>query len=220
MKSITKGFKTNFLTGLVILIPVALTFVIIRFLVDFLTKPFVGFIKKIITHFASNEKINIFLSNQTLVENCSKLIVLILIFSFIVFLGLLTRVFFLERLINLWDEAINKIPLIKAIYKTTKDLFKSLFINDKNAFRQVAIVKFPGHDQYVLGLVVKDAPKECSKAIGHNLISVFIPTAPNPTSGYIIMVKKQDLQIVDVKPEEALKFIVSCGVIVPCKKPS
>jgi len=220
MKSITKNFKTNFLTGLVILLPVALTFAIFRFLVDFLTKPFVGFVKKLINHVASDEKIRFFLSHETFVENSSKLIVLILIFAFIILLGLLTRVFFLERLINLWDETINKIPLIKAIYKTTKDLFKSLFINDKNAFRQVAIVSFPSHDKYVLGLVVKDAPKECSAAIGHDLISVFIPTAPNPTSGYIIMVKKQDLKIVDVKPEDALKFIVSCGVIVPCKKHS
>jgi uncharacterized membrane protein len=96
-----------------------------------------------------------------------------------------------------------------------QEIIKALFGSDTLSFKQVVMVAFPHPGVYALGLVARDAPAVCSKPIGEELVSVLIPTTPNPTSGYLLMYKKRDLIFVDISPDEAIKFIVSCGVIVP-----
>ena len=74
---------------------------------------------------------------------------------------------------------------------------------------------FPTESTYSLGLVSRESPKTCEEAKGSELISVFVPTTPNPTTGFLLMYKKEDLIFIDMKTEDAIKYIVSCGVIVP-----
>ena len=77
------------------------------------------------------------------------------------------------------------------------------------------LVPFPGKDIYAIGLLSEDAPKECSDRIGTKLVSVFVATAPNPATGFVIMYKESELIYLDMKPEDAIKYIVSCGVVTP-----
>ena len=150
-----------------------------------------------------------------MLEYGSKILILILIFGFIVFLGVITRWFFFTAFLRLGDKILHKIPLVNTVYKTTQDIIRTLFVSDKETFKQVVIVPFPGDDTYTLGLVARESPKGCSMAVGDELISVLVPTTPNPTTGFLLMCKRKDIIMIDMATEDAIKYIVSCGVIVP-----
>lgn len=218
MKKTSSHIKTNFITGLVILLPLVLTVAILGFLINFLTEPFMGFVAKILSHFSfANHKI-LFFTQEEFITYLSKFLIIIALLAITFGLGLLTRLFFTNSLLSLGDAILHKIPVVKTVYKTTQDIIKTLFVSNKDSFKQVVMVPFPKDGMYMLGLIVRESPKICSKAIGEELISVLIPTTPNPTTGFLIMAKRKELTPVDIKPEDAIKYIVSCGVIIPCEK--
>lgn len=207
--------KKYFVTGLVILLPLVITIAVVIFLVNFLTKPFIGVVSAVLAKLHIINQGFLFLTPEELLLYGSKLIILILIFLFTVFLGMVTRWFFIHAIFRLGDKILHRIPIVNTVYKTTQDIIKTLFVSDKNTFKQVVMVPFPRSDVFVLGLIARESPKVCSQAVGNELISVFVPTTPNPTTGFLLMFKRSDLILIDMKPEDAIKYIVSCGVIVP-----
>lgn len=207
--------KKYFITGLVILLPLAVTIAVVLFLVNFLTQPFIGAVSSMLSKMHIINKGFLFLTPEQLLNYGSKIIILILLFLFTVALGMITRWFLINTLLRLGDRILHRIPFVNTVYKTTQDIINTLFVSDKNTFKQVAMVPFPRSDVFVLGLIARESPSACSKAAGHDLVSVFVPTTPNPTTGFLLMFKRSDLMIIDMKPEEAIKFIVSCGVILP-----
>lgn len=207
--------KKHFITGLVFLLPLVVTIAVIIFLVNFLTKPFIGIVSAILAKFHMVSKGFLFLTPDQVLRYSSQFVILILLFLFTVGLGMITRMFFIHYLFRLGDRALSRIPIVNTVYKTTQDIIKTLFVSDKNTFKQVVMVPFPRNDIFVLGLIARESPETCCKAVNDELISVLVPTTPNPTTGFLLMVKKSDLIHIDMKPEEAIKYIVSCGVIVP-----
>jgi uncharacterized membrane protein len=207
--------KKYFVTGLVILLPLVVTIAVVIFLVNFLTKPFIGAVSAILTKLHLINTGFLFLSPEQLLNYGSKIVILIFLFLFTVALGMITRWFLINALFRLGDRILHRIPLVNTVYKTTQDIIKTLFVSDKNTFKQVVMVPFPRADVFVLGLIARDSPQVCSQAAGNDLVSVFVPTTPNPTTGFLLMFNRADLILVDMKPEEAIKYIVSCGVILP-----
>jgi len=211
--------KKYFVTGLVILLPLAVTIAIVVFMVNFLTNPFIGFVSKILKEFHIINKGLLFLGPDQLIRYGAQLIILIAICLFTMLLGMFARWFFIKALLNVSDKILHRIPLVNKVYKTSQEIIKTLFASDKNSFRQVVMVPFPQDGVFVLGLISRESPAICSKAANGKLFSVLIPTTPNPTTGYLLMYNEKDIIFLDMKPEEAIKFIVSCGVIVPPEKP-
>ncbi len=203
--------KKYFITGLVILLPLTLTIWIVAFAVNFLTKPFMGLVTKVF----SETTIQL---HPQLLKYGSQIIILIGIFLFTILLGLFARWFIIKGLIKIGDKILHKIPLVNKVYKTTQDIVKTLFITDKNSFKQVVMVPFPYKGLYSIGFVSRKAPETCSEAVNTDLISVLVPTTPNPTTGFIVLFKKEDIIFLEMKPEDGIKYIVSCGVIVPPPK--
>lgn len=212
--------KRHFITGLVILLPVVITIAVAIFLVNFLTEPFTGVVSSVLAKFDALNHGVLFLTPEQFVRYTSKFIILILLFLVTVLLGMVTRWFLINALFKVGDKILHKIPIVNTVYKTTQDIIKTLFVSDKNSFKQVVMVPFPRADVFVLGLIARESPDVCSNAAGNPLISVFVPTTPNPTTGFLLMFKRSDLIPIDMKPEEAIKYIVSCGVIVPGSKVS
>ncbi|MCH9611084.1 MAG: hypothetical protein S4CHLAM81_00030 [Chlamydiales bacterium] len=202
-----KWFKQSFLTGLVILLPIALTILVIAFIVNFLTKPFVGAIE----HFFVGN--GFYEDHQSLVRFILQLVSLGLLFTFTVLLGFLARVVFFRWLISIYDYIFHRIPVIKTIYKATQQIIRTIFGSSSKSFKQVVMVPFPTHGAYCIGLVSGSAPPNCDATVGSKLISVFVPTTPNPTSGYLIMYREEEVIHLEMKVEEAIKYIISCGVI-------
>jgi len=218
MSKSTTHIKANFVTGLVILLPLVLTLAILGFIVNFLTKPFVGLVSHALSHVIDPDTKILLIPQDTFILYASKILILCALVLVTLTIGLLTRLFFARSLISIGDKLLHKIPLVKTVYKTTQDVIKTIFVSDKNSFKQVVMVPFPKDGMYMLGLIVRESPKICSEACGEELISVLVPTTPNPTTGFLIMAKKKDLKFLDLKPEDAIKYVVSCGVIVPCEK--
>lgn len=207
--------KKYFITGLAILLPLTVTIAIIVFIVNFLTKPFMGIVTKFLSHTKFGEISFYFLSPEQVIRYGSQIIILIGLFLITLLIGYITRWFFIKSLINLSDKILHKIPIVNKVYKTTQEIIKTLFITDKDSFKQVVLAPFPSEETYSIGLVSRKSPKACSDAKEADLISVFIPTTPNPTSGFLLMFRREDLIFLDIKTEDAIKYIVSCGVIVP-----
>ncbi len=212
--------KKHFITGLVILLPLVITIAVVIFLVNFLTEPFTGMVSSILAQLHIVNTGFLFLSPEQLLSYGSKLIILILLFLVTVSIGIIARWFFIHSLLKLGDKILHRIPIVNTVYKTTKDIINTLFVSDKNTFKQVVMVPFPRADVFVLGLIARESPRVCSQAVGQDLISVFVPTTPNPTTGFLLMFRQSELIPIDMKPEDAIKYIVSCGVIVPDAKSS
>jgi uncharacterized membrane protein len=207
--------KKYFLTGVVILLPLALTLAIITFVVNVLTKPFMGIVAHLLSSSQIVNKGFLLFSAEQTIKYMSQIIILAFLFFFILTLGMLARWVFFRWILLLGEKILHKLPLVNKIYKTTKDLVNQLFGQGKNTFRQVVLAPFPGHDIYAIGLLSEKAPKECSDHIGQELFSVFIATAPNPATGFVIMYPRKDLIFLEMRPEDAIKYIVSCGVVSP-----
>lgn len=207
--------KKYFITGLVILLPLAVTIAIVVFIVNFLTKPFIGIVSEFLKDFGILNKGFFFLTHEQVVLYGSKLLILICLFLFTLLLGVIARWFFFKALLNLSDKILHRIPLVNKVYKTTQEIIKTIFVTDKSSFKQVVMVPFPKPGTYVMGLVSRESPKVCSDKTGSELFSVLVPTTPNPTTGFLLMYKKEDMIFLDLKPEHAIKYIVSCGVITP-----
>ncbi|MDN3508174.1 MAG: DUF502 domain-containing protein [Simkaniaceae bacterium] len=207
--------KKSFITGLVILLPLAVTVMIVIFIVNFLTQPFFGAVSTFLSNFDILNHGFLFLKPEQVIKYGSQLLILLCIFLFTICLGTIARWFFIRSLLRLSDYVLNKIPLVNTVYKTTKDIIKTIFASDKNAFKQVVMVPFPKKDCFVIGLLSRESPELCSEAAGNPLFSVLVPTTPNPTTGFLLMYKRDDMIFLDMKPEDAIKYIVSCGVITP-----
>jgi len=207
--------KKYFLTGLVTLLPLAVTFWILNFLIRLLTNPFQGFVTSFINSFPAYAN---HVPKQA-TRFISEILILITLLLITLFLGFVARRFFFSQIIKLGDTILSKVPLVNKVYKTSKDLVLSLFNPQKHSFKQVVLLKFPHSRSYCLGLVTSDAPLTCSDPLKQNMVSIFIPTTPNPTTGYLILCKKEELIYLKMKSEDAIKYIVSCAVVQPSKEP-
>jgi len=202
--------KKTFLTGLAVLLPFAVTIYVVVFVVNFLTRPFVGFVTKLLERIPFHLP---FLSHQ-LIHTMSEIAVIIGLFGFTLLLGILARWVLFSWFIKLGDWFLKKIPLVNKVYKTTKDIVQTLFSGGKNSFKQVVLVPFPYKGSYCLGLVTREAPGTCQDD-KNEMVSVYIPTTPNPMTGYLIMSPKSELIDLEMKSDEAIKYVVSCGAMKP-----
>lgn len=206
--------KKYFVTGLVILLPLALTIAIVAFIFNFLTDPFVGAVQGILNYFGLLHQRFLFLSPTQLQVGFSKLIILVLLFFFTVSLGIVGRWFFVHYLLKLWDYCIHRIPFVSTIYKTSQDVIKTLFASKTKSFKQVVMVPFPNANTLSIGLVTRENLPGLPQSSTENMVAVFVPTTPNPTSGFLMIFNENDLIYLDMSIEDALKYVISCGVIL------
>lgn len=201
--------KKYFITGLIFLLPLAISIAVVFFVVDFLTQPFVGTIERWIVDYPWYAKY------QAPIHFFLQLLLVIVLFFFTVLLGFLTRAFIFRSLLNLYEYVMHRIPIIKTIYKTTQHVIKAIFGSTSRSFKQVVMVPFPVKGAYAIGLVSSPAPPICETTLNQKMVTVFVATTPNPTSGYLMMYKEEDVIYIDMKIEDAFKYIISCGVIAP-----
>ena len=207
--------KKYLLTGLAILLPLVVTIAILGWLINLLTNPFVGIVSDFLFKFNLMPNGFLFLTREETIRYGSQLLILIFLFFFTLGLGVVGRLFFVRTLLNLGDKILHRIPLVNTVYKTSKDIVNQLFSPEAASFKQVVMVAFPHPGVYVLGLVAREAPRICSEKVGADLISVLIPTTPNPINGFLLFYKKEEIIYLDMKSDDAIKFIISCGMIMP-----
>jgi uncharacterized membrane protein len=113
---------------------------------------------------------------------------------------------------------LSRIPFIKTVFQVSRDVFSALFSHEgTKAFRHPVMIPFPDYPNRTIGFAVGEVPAECQRKIDEPLVAVFTPTAPHPISGFLLLVKEKDAKLLDMTNEDALKFLVSCGMITPDK---
>jgi uncharacterized membrane protein len=199
--------KKFFITGLIILLPIAVTAALVFFIINFLTHPFVAVIEQFLA------KHDWYLKHQGFTHLALQIVMLFTLFFFTVLLGFLARIVVFKSFLSIYDYLLHRIPIIKTVYKASQQVIKTIFGSTSQSFKQVVMVKFPGDSSYCIGLISGQAPNVCAKTAGNPLITVFVPTTPNPTSGFLMMYKENEVIYLDMKVEDAFKYIISCGVI-------
>lgn len=207
--------KKDFITGLIILLPLALTIAIVVFIFNLLTGPFSGIVNEVFEHYNIFENGFLFLSAHQIQNLVAKLLVLVSLFLVTIGLGFIGRWFFVHSFIKLAEYIVKRIPVVSLIYKTCKEVIKTIFTSNTNSFKQVVLVPFPNSQSQSIGLVTREFVAGLQGISYEDMAVVFVPTTPNPTSGFLIMYKQRDLIYLDMKVEDAFKYIISCGVIAP-----
>ncbi len=205
--------RKYFIPGLILLLPLALTLMILFFIINILTRPFIGIVSQVMKSLGLFEHGFFFLNPEQVQLIVGEIFILAVIFFFVVLLGVFTRWIFAHYIIRFGEYVLNRIPFVRSIYKTFQDVIKTVFTNKTSAFKQVVLVPFPNKGTYTVGLVTRERVTQLHPTITHELVAVFVPTTPNPTSGFLMMFPPQDLVHIDMSVEEAFKYIVSCGVV-------
>jgi uncharacterized membrane protein len=203
--------KKTFITGVILLLPFILTLMLVSFLFNLLTTPFVGVVSSFFNHYELFQK-GFFLFNEAQITIFfSRVMILLLLVLFTIGVGFIGRYVFVNSLIHFWEGVLYKIPFVRSIYKMCKDVMNTVMATETRSFKQVVLVPFPSVLSQVVGLVTQE---NIPSHVGEEMMAVFVPTTPNPTSGFLMLYKKSDVTPLDMPIEEAFKYIISCGVIL------
>jgi len=193
--------KKYLLTGLVVVVPITITIYIIQALI--------GVMDEFLSVLPKSLHPDIILGLH--IPGLGLVLVTILVFL----IGLLTRNYFGKKVVRLWDLMIGRIPIIRNIYLSIKQLTEAIFNDGGRHFKQVVMLEFPRPGLYSLGFVAGPAKGELEARAGEKILSIFIPCTPNPTTGYYVLVPEKDVMILEMSVEEGFKMVVSSGLVSP-----
>ena len=129
--------------------------------------------------------------------------------------GAIAANFFGARLISLWEAVLGRIPFVKSIYSSVKQVSDTLLSEKGNAFRKALLVEFPAPGCWTIAFLTGSPAAEVASRLDEEHVSVYVPTTPNPTSGYFLMLPRSRVHELDMTVDEALKYIISMGVVAP-----
>lgn len=144
--------------------------------------------------------------------------IVILILAMI-FIGMFAAGFVGRFFLHLGDWIVRRLPVISSIYSLLKQVFETMFYDKKQSFNKCVLLEYPRKGIWILGFVSAETKGEIKKELHEELLSVFIPTTPNPTSGFLIFVPKKDVIPLSMSVEQGIKFVISCGIVEPDKMP-
>jgi uncharacterized membrane protein len=142
----------------------------------------------------------------------------ILTLLIIFFTGLVATNFFGKQLIALWENLLGRVPVVKSIYNSVKQVSDTLFSDSGNAFRKALLVQYPREGSWTVAFLTGQPGGDVSNHLKGDYVSVYVPTTPNPTSGFFLMMPREDVIELDMSVDEALKYIISMGVVAPADK--
>lgn len=142
----------------------------------------------------------------------------VLTFIILLVTGILTRNFVGQKMVRAWDSVLRRIPVVKSIYSGVKQVSDTLFSDTGQAFRKALLIEFPSPGSYTIAFMTGTPSGEVLRRLPGDHVSVYVPTTPNPTSGYFLLVPKNKTQELDMSVDDALKYIVSMGVVGPAHK--
>lgn len=142
---------------------------------------------------------------------------LIFAFIFITILGALTANLFGRTIISYGEMMLNRMPIVRNLYSALKQIFETVISQSKSSFREVGVIEYPRKGLYAIVFISTTTEGEIKTRIddGDGMLSVFLPTTPNPTSGFLLFVPRADVTILDMSVEEAAKLVISAGLVTP-----
>jgi len=139
----------------------------------------------------------------------------------VVFLtGLVTANIIGQRLLRFWEGVLSRIPIVKSVYYSVKQVSDTLFSSSGEAFRKALLIQYPRPGAWTIAFLTGQPGGDVTRYLRGDYVSVYIPTTPNPTSGFFLMLPRADVVELDMSVDEALKYIISMGVVAPSPRPA
>jgi uncharacterized membrane protein len=192
--------RTYFLAGLLVLIPLIVTIAILSWLFNLLD----GFLGPYISDWLGRQ-----------IPGLGLIATIVLVFA----IGVVTTNIIGRRLMSAVDEALHRIPLVRSIYSTTKQVSDSLLQARAVAFQQVVLIEYPRRGLYqigfVTGMIEGPLQEQLTAKAGERVVSVFVPATPNPMAGYLVMLPERDVHVLGISVQDGLKLVISGGLAAP-----
>ncbi len=141
---------------------------------------------------------------------------LFLLIVALIFIGMLTTGYVGKFFVRLWEKIIRKMPVVSSFYSLMKQIFETFLSQKSRSFSQVVLVQYPRLGLWTIAFVSRDQTGgEIAQKTGQDFVSVYVPTTPNPTSGFLIFVPQKDIIKLDMSVEDGIKYVLSCGIVTP-----
>ena len=195
-----KRLRNYFISGLLFWIPLALSVIVIKF--------FLELVNNLIPQKYLPEAI--FKLDTTIPGSGIILVLLVILITGVMVTNILGR-----KLVALWEKVLNKIPGFRNIYNVLKKVSDTVFNTSTESFRKAFLIQYPSKGIWVIAFQSGDYRGEAKSIIGEEIMNLFVPTTPNPTSGFFVLIAKKDAFELDMSVEEAFKLVISAGVVTP-----
>ena len=195
-----KHLRNYFISGLLFWVPLALTVIVIKF--------FLELVNNLVPEKYLPEAI--FKLDTTIPGSGIILVLLVILITGVMVTNILGR-----KLVALWEKILNKIPGFRNVYNVLKKVSDTVFNTSTESFRKAFLIQYPSKGIWVIAFQSGDYRGEAKTIIGEEIMNLFVPTTPNPTSGFFVMLAKKDAFELDMSVEEAFKLVISAGVVTP-----
>jgi len=195
-----KRLRNYFISGLLFWVPLALSVVVIKFFLEFINK-------LVPTKYLPETLFNL---NTDFPGSGIVLVLIVILITGVIVSNLLGR-----KLVELWERILHKIPGFRNVYKVLKKVSDTVFNSSTESFKKAFLIQYPSKGIWVIAFQSGDYKGEAESIIGEEMINLFVPTTPNPTSGFFVMMLKKDVFELDMAVEEAFKIVISAGVVSP-----
>jgi len=197
--------RNSFFAGLALIVPLVVTFFFLKFLLNFSNTVIVEpTIKLLHLHF-------VFPYSKYIMKTAVFLGVL----GLITLVGVAARMFFVKQFFGLGEKILYKLPLVNKVYQATKEISNAFLGERRGIFLRVVLIEYPRKGTYTIGFVTSKGKGELQRKTSRQVLNIFVPTSPNPTSGYFLMVPEEDTVPLSISVEEGMKIVVSGGAVSP-----
>ena len=199
-----KRLRNYFISGLLFWIPLVLSVIVIKFFIELIN----SLVNSLVPQKYLPEAI--FNLDTTIPGSGIILVLLIILITGVMVTNILGR-----KLVALWEKILNKIPGFRNVYNVLKKVSDTVFNTSTESFRKAFLIQYPSKGIWVIAFQSGDYRGEAESIIGEEIMNLFVPTTPNPTSGFFVMLAKKDAFELDMSVEEAFKLVISAGVVTP-----
>ncbi|MFP4353173.1 MAG: DUF502 domain-containing protein [Puniceicoccaceae bacterium] len=201
-----RNLRNAFLTGIILLLPLGVTYIVVNFIILKVGVP------------ASNVffwYVDDTIRNQAAVNTILNIAALFVLIIFIIGLGFFSRYVFGRIIISSLERILDRLPFVNTVYRTVKQIVDTFSQQQKAVFQEVVLIEYPRKDSWVLGFLTSISKGEVQAKTGRHLANIFVPTTPNPTSGFLLMIPSEDIIPLEMTVADGMKLIISGGAVSP-----
>ena len=201
-----RKFRTHFVSGLIVLAPLFLTFVVMGYLIRLVDRLLVNPLFQVLPVADVDAGFKVFLA---------KLAIALFVALFVAVIGFVAEKIMFKQFTAAGEGLLKNIPVFNKVYGSIQEIAQAFFGDKRGVFKQVVFVEYPRKGVYAIGFVTQDKKWEVQRRTGKDLITVFVPSPPNPATGFFVFVEKSEIVESDLTIEEGIKLVISGGAAVP-----
>lgn len=200
-----KNLRKYIIAGLLVWLPLAVTYQLLKFVVGQMDRWLDNFLMWLPPEYNPDQVLGVSIPGLGVIFT-----ILLLVIT-----GMLAANFVGRAFVNGWESLLDRIPVVRAVYSAVKRFAEMVFSDTSESFKNVLLIQYPREGLYSLAFQTSSELGEVQGRTGEDVVCTFVPTTPNPTSGFIIIVPRKDVIVLDMDVDEALKMVISLGVVIP-----